>query len=350
MGGIKLNVEFILKLIKPHLKNNKLRETDFNEIFSVLNLHEKYSVIQILISKDIEIVYKDEENIELNDTDTLNLVESRSRNTEYKTIPDQVDINNEQLCLMYQKGDSNALNMLFLNNEKFIWKMVKQVGHRYRHKLDDEDLVAYGFFGLKEAAERFDPSMDNKFVTYAGHWIIQTITRAIVNYGFTIRIPVHMFENVNYIRRISNIKNFNSDEEFIKYISSKKAVDEVKVKEWFIIAQNILNPVSLNVPVGEERDTELVNLLASHVASPETKTEYDSLHIELMESIGCLKTKEKEVIKMRFGFDSEPMTLEDIGRQYKVTRERIRQIEAKALKRLANMKRIKDLEIYLEVL
>lgn len=349
-----MNVEFILKLIKPHLKNNKLYETDFEEIFSVLSLREKYSVVEVLIANNIEIIY---EEVELNcdqvldvKRDTSNMLEPDGRNVEHKFITDQININNEQLCLMYQKGDSQALDLLYIKNERFIWKMVNKVGHRYKHKLDDEDLIAYGFFGLRKAAQRFDPSMDNKFVTYAGHWIIQAITRAIADYGFTIRVPVHMFENVNYISRISRDIKFDSETDLVKYISKEKDVDEVKVREWLVVAQNIINPVSLNVPVGEDHDTELVEFLASHEPPTEKKSEDDSLHIELMQSIGCLKTREIEVIKMRFGFDSEQMTLEEVGKHFKVTRERIRQIEAKALRRLASMKNIKELEVYLEVL
>lgn len=345
-----MNVDFILKLIKPHLKDNKLYENDFEKIFSGLSLQEKYPVIDVLISNNIEIIYMEEESNSDIEKDNLNMLESDCRSIEHKFIPDQIDINNEQLCLMYQKGDTNALDLLYIKNERFIWKMVNKVGHRYKHKLDDQDLVAYGFFGLRKAAKKFDPSLDNKFVTYAGHWIMQAILRAIADYGFTIRVPVHMFENVNYISRISRDIRFDSEAELIKYISNAKDVDETKVREWFTVAQNILDPVSLSVLVGKDNDTELVEFLASHEPPIETKSEYDSLHIELMKYIGCLKTKQIEVIKMRFGIDCEQMTLEEVGEYYKVTRERIRQIESKALRNLARMKNIKELEVYLEVL
>lgn len=347
-----MNVEFVLKLVKPHLTRNKLKESDFEKIFSILNLHEKYAVIDTLIANDIEIVYEDDElksnNESENIEEEMQPVHKKVLVNEYRPIPDQINISNEQLCLMYQKGDDHALDLLYIKNQRFIWKMVQKIGHRYNHKLDDEDLVSYGFFGLRKAAKRFDAGMENKFLTYAGNWIIQAISRAIADYGFTIRIPVHMFETVNYIRRVSRDNVFDTEAELIEFISKEKDVDESKVREWFVVAQNIVNPVSLNIPVGEDLDSELIEFLASHEPPIENEFESKALRLDLVDCIECLKPKQSEIIKMRFGFDCEQMTLEEVGHKYNVTRERIRQIEAKALKKLAAMKKMKELHIYLE--
>jgi RNA polymerase primary sigma factor len=190
--------------------------------------------------------------------------------------------------------------------------------------------------------------MENKFITYAGHWIIQSISRAIADYGFTIRVPVHMFENVNYIKRIMRDNEFETEAEMIEFIAKNKDVEESKVHEWLVVSKNIINPVSLNTPVGEDLDSQLVDFIASHEPPIESSYDLHSLRSELVECIDCLKEKESEIIKMRFGFDCEKMTLEEVGQKYQVTRERIRQIEAKALRKLTTMKKMKDLHIYLE--
>lgn len=350
--GIYVNSEFVLKLIEPYLVKNQLRENDFENIFKMLNLHEKYSVIDLLIENDIDIIYELEE--ESSCADSLNeekefqiRKESNFLNINNNNLSG-ININNEQLCLLYQKGDNRALDILYIKNQKFIWKMALKIGKRYNHKLEMEDLVSYGFFGLQKAALKFDPEMDNKFITYAGHWINQSILRAIADYGFTIRVPVHMFENINFINKLAKEYEDISENEILELIACERDVDYLKVKEWFLVAKYIMNPSSLNLPVGEDKDTEVQEFLASHEPPIERKIETELLRKELTECIDVLKPKQAEIIKMRFGFDQEQMTLEEVGKKFNLTRERIRQIESKAITKLRSMGKIKELKIYLE--
>ncbi|MBG0765628.1 MAG: sigma-70 family RNA polymerase sigma factor [Tissierellales bacterium] len=237
-----MNIKFVIKLIKPYIKNKQLKEKDFEKVFSFLDLHEKYSVINILIENDIEIVYEDE----LTDTEDLEENQENYNLTQNKFFKKDIKISNEQLCLMYQNGDKKALDLLYMKNKAFIWKKAKKLSKWYNHKLDEEDLVAYGFFGFKKAADRFDNSLDNKFLTYAGYWIKQSITRAIADYGFTIRIPVHMFENVNYIRRIIRDKAFDNRESLIEFISKEREVEKSQVTNWMNIAERSNKPNVFN--------------------------------------------------------------------------------------------------------
>lgn len=341
---VKLNSEFVLKLVRPYLRNNSIQEDDFEKLFEFLTLHEKYGVIDILIKNNIDISYE-----EIEDSPNSNNERSNDKAEDVVTVKklsSNINISNEQLCIMYQNGDKTAMDLLYIKNQRFIWKIVNKHSRIFNHKLDVEDLVSYGFFGLEKAARRFDPSLEYKFTTYAGHWIMQSVSRAIADYGFTVRIPVHMFELVKYISTIS--RDIESQNELIEYIVEKKNEPYEKVKHALEISHNILNPSSLNAFVGEDQGSELGDFIPSMNPSTETEVEEVFLRSELLEIMSSLKEKESNILQLRYGFEGHTMTLEEVGQIYNVTRERIRQIEAKALSKLRKMKKIEELHLYLE--
>ncbi|MCR3907040.1 MAG: RNA polymerase sigma factor RpoD/SigA [Tenericutes bacterium] len=339
-----MNSEFVLKLVRPYLRNNSIHEDDFEKLFEFLTLHEKYGVIDILIKNNIDIRYEEtEDNSNHNDERPDGKSEDGVTG---KKLSSNIKISNEQLCIMYQNGDKTAIDLLYIKNQRFIWKIVNKYSRIFNQKLDDEDLVSYGFFGLEKAAKKFDPSLEYKFTTYAGYWIMQSVSRAIADYGFTVRIPVHMFELVKYISTVS--KDFESQDELIEYIVEKKNEPYEKVKNALTISHNIINPSSLNASVGEDQGSELGDFIPSLNPSIETEIEEVFLKAELLEVMGSLKEKESNILQLRYGFDGHAMTLEEVGQIYSVTRERIRQIEAKALARLRKMKKVKELHLYLE--
>lgn len=347
-----MNVEVVINRIEPYLNNeNEIYEEDFENLFSILRKHEKYQVVDILIEHGIEINYdkKTKKTVGKNDQSEKNkIIEPVS---EPDPILDLTHMTNEQLCIMYQRGKVEVLYSIYKKNEGFINKMVNRYINYYHQKLSFDDLKIEAFFGLRKAIERFDISLENKFITYAGAWIIQSITRAIADYGFTIRVPVHMVERVNKIFRILKKYNLEPDSfESYEVVALELEISKEQYCEAVNIMKNIIQPVSLDLPVGEDGDSTLINFIEEHLPSVEDQVIRDHLHYDLENILRLLKDKERDIIIKRFGlFGHQEMTLEEIGIEYGVTRERIRQIEEKTLRKLRHPSRQKLIKGYLEV-
>lgn len=375
LGGERMNEEIILKMVEPYLKDNAITYKEFDNIFEFLSLKEQYEVVKLLFSHGISLedLEKDDDNeniidiedvLELDfdeadedeseDFDVLyddNIFKDKNSDDLHVVLYKNIKQSNDILCRLIQEGNKQARQDICVKNKLLVDKYVNAYLRYFGNHLDFEDLEQAGYIGLLKAAERFDLKRDSAFSTYAVFWIRQSIVREVMDNGFVIRILVHLMELIAKVTRLDN--QFNTKgytyNERMHLIAEELDITRERVENLLAIRQQYLSYSSLNTPVGEEEETELEEIYVDKdQVSVEDIVANKMLCEQMKEVLLTLTEREQRVLKLRFGFvDGRTRTLEEVGREYNVTRERIRQIEAKAIRKLQHPSRSRKLKDYL---
>ena len=333
---------------------NELEDTNPEQLDKIFDTFEDLGV-DIKDSDDLDIEpdiddLEEMENIKVEDVDLTNMdgvsIDDPVRMylREIGKIPLLTYDEELDLAKKILTGDEEAKQKLAESNLRLVVSIAKKYVGRGMLFLD---LIQEGNMGLIKAVEKFDYTKGYKFSTYATWWIRQAITRAIADQARTIRIPVHMVETINKLIRTSrHLLQKNGREPTPEEIAEEMEIPVEKVMEIQKIAQD---PVSLETPIGEEDDSHLGDFIQDDDSpAPQDSAAYTMLKEQLNDVMGTLTSREAKVLRLRFGLeDGKARTLEEVGKEFNVTRERIRQIEAKALRKLRHPSRSKKLRDYM---
>ena len=303
----------------------------------------------LLIETDDDILLNEEDDIEIaDDVDVLEGVSTedpvRMYLKEIGNVPLLTSEEEVELAKRVEAGDEEAKKKLTEANLRLVVSIAKKYVGRGMPFLD---LIQEGNMGLMKAVDKFDFTKGFKFSTYATWWIRQAITRGIADTGRTIRVPVHMVETINKTLRMTRtLLQELGREPTPEEVAERLGVPVARVREVLKISRD---PVSLDTPIGEEDDSHLGDFIEDDTAlSPADSAAFSMLREELSTALESLTERERQVVRLRFGLeDGRARTLEEVGKEFNVTRERIRQIEAKALRKLRHPSRSKRLKDFL---
>ncbi|MDO4303240.1 MAG: RNA polymerase sigma factor RpoD [Bacillota bacterium] len=339
--------------ITDHFADMALGEEQFDKIIETLE-QSNIDILRITEEDDVddeEIILTEEdevdvENIDLSVPDGISIEDPvRMYLKEIGKVPLLSAEEEIELAQKMEIGDQEAKKRLAEANLRLVVSIAKRYVGRGMLFLD---LIQEGNLGLIKAVEKFDYRKGYKFSTYATWWIRQAITRAIADQARTIRIPVHMVETINKLIRVSRqLLQELGREPTPEEIAQEMNLPVERVREILKISQE---PVSLETPIGEEEDSHLGDFIQDdNVPVPADAAAFTLLKEQLVEVLGTLTEREQKVLRLRFGLDDgRARTLEEVGKEFNVTRERIRQIEAKALRKLRHPSRSRKLKDYLD--
>ncbi|HIW54326.1 MAG TPA: RNA polymerase sigma factor RpoD [Candidatus Ruthenibacterium merdigallinarum] len=355
----------ITGLVEQGKRNQKVSTREINDALEELNFDVEMvdRLYETLEANNIEIVEEpdvDLDNFTLTE-ENVDVLES-ALSAEGVAIDDPVKVYLKEigrvplltpeeeidLAMKIQSGGADGEKAKQRLSEANL-RLVVSIAKRYVGRgMQFLDLIQEGNLGLIKAVEKFDYTKGFKFSTYATWWIRQAITRAIADQARTIRIPVHMVETINKVKKVSSqLLHRNGHEPTAEEISAELEMPVDKVREIMRVAQE---PVSLETPIGEEEDSHLGDFIPDEDAPvPAEAASHTLLKEQLAGVLKSLTPREEKVLRLRFGLeDGRPRTLEEVGKEFKVTRERIRQIEAKALRKLRHPSRSKKLRDFLD--